>query len=67
MIKLPYDIVYPYAEQLIISVAMCKNFNKSLYYWDLYLAYIKMCGWTDKELDQETLKRIDKNWEENWN
>lgn len=42
---------------------MAPSWDEATYYWDVYLGYIEACGWTDQEFDKETLRRIDRNWE----
>ena len=59
MSRIPYDIVSIQANILIINMALsCSN-----YYWQLYIAYIEACGWSDQEYDIETLHRIDAAWD----
>lgn len=62
MVRLPYDIVVIEADRLIIKMALAADWERSIYYWEQYLAYIEACGWTDYEFDKETLKRIDAAW-----
>jgi hypothetical protein len=59
--KLPYDIIALEANKLIVRMTLSKN--NSFYYYELYMAYIHACGWTNTQYDEETLKRIDTNWE----
>jgi len=46
-----------------MRMALAPSWDEATYYWDLYLGYISACGWTDQEYDKETLRRIDRNWE----
>lgn len=43
---------------------------KKVPYWQEYLSYLQACGWTNEEFNNETLKRVDNNWNEDkviWN
>jgi hypothetical protein len=62
MARIPYDIVVIEANRIIIRMALAPAWE-TCDYWDLYVAYIEVCGWTDQEFDRETLRRIDAAWE----
>lgn len=62
MARVAYEIVAVEAERLIIRMALAPSMGQSIYYWRRYIEYIEACGWTDREFDLETLKRIDRTW-----
>lgn len=59
MTRVPYEIVAIEANKIIVKMAASSSWD----YWEQYIAYIEVCGWTDWEYDLETLKRIDAAWE----
>lgn len=59
--KIPYELVSIEADKLIIR-SLISELHYYKYYM-LYLSFLEACGWTDKEYDEETLKRIDRNWD----
>lgn len=63
MPRIPYEIVAIEANRILIKMVITPSWEESYHFWDLYNEYILACGWTDKEFDQETLRRIDLNWE----
>ena len=63
MPRIPYEIVAIEANRILIKMAITSSWEESYHFWDLYLEYIDACGWTDREFDRETLRRIDLNWE----
>lgn len=63
MARIPYEIVAIEADRLIVRMVLSYEVGLSLYYWELYLGYITACGWTDREFDLETLRRVDAAWE----
>lgn len=62
MSNIPYDIVLPEVERIIIRMALATSWDQSHYYWMFYINYINACGWTDAEFTKETLRRIDIDW-----
>lgn len=63
MKKIPYDTVYPIADSLITKAIGSTDPESAFLWFDAYHAYIRACGWTDEEIDEETLRRVDNNWE----
>ncbi len=64
MPRIPYDIVAIEANKLthkMLTATTPEQLNK---YYDLYLQYLKATGWDPVSFDQETLNRVNKNWEE---
>ena len=57
MARIPYEIIAPEVERIILHIA-----SSPIYYWQLYVGYISACGWTDLEFDNETLCRVDAAW-----
>lgn len=64
MIRVPYEIVIYEADRLINRMALSTTIDMINYYRELYLDLIKTCGWTDQELDEETLRRVDAYWQQ---
>lgn len=62
MKKLPYHLIEKTAFDLIKMIAIAPDQNYS-YYLNMYNEYLKECGWTDFEFDNETLIRIDASWD----
>lgn len=58
--KLPYDSIAMEADRLIM-LAVVAPYPRT--YLDQYHDFLMACGWTDLELDRETLRRIDAAWE----
>ena len=71
MARVPYEIVSVEADRIIVRMATAPTWELAIYYWKVYLEYIEICGWSDREFDNETLKRIDAAWlnirRSNWN
>lgn len=67
MIRIPYEVVAIEANSLIVKMSITSSLEKIQYYWNLYVAYIESCGWTDQEYDKETLKRINQDWQQKQN
>ncbi len=62
MSQIPYESVAIEADRLIVKMVLATTWAQMDYYWDVYLVFLDACGWTDKEFDAETLKRIDATW-----
>ncbi len=60
MNKIPYDLVAIEAEKILLKLLVSSD---KFYYYDYYLNFIKACGWSDSEFDEETLNRVENNWE----
>ncbi len=63
MARIPYEMVAIEADRLIVRMAIAPNPGQASHFWDLYIGFITACGWTDREFDLETLRRIDAAWE----
>ena len=63
MSRIPYEIISVEALRLYDKAAMCPDWETH-YYIDMYHALLEGSGWTDKELDEETLRRVDLCWEQ---
>ncbi len=63
MLRVPYELVAIEADRLIVRMAVAPTPRQASYYWDLYIVYIEACGWTDREMDLETMRRVDAAWE----
>lgn len=61
--RVPYEILIIEADRLIVQMAIARTPRQAGYYWNLYIEYIKACGWTDREFDLETMRRVDAVWE----
>lgn len=61
MARIPYEIVAIEANRIIVRMALAPSWE-AYNYWEQYIVFIEVCGWTDFEFDQETLKRIDMSW-----
>lgn len=62
--KLPYEAFVIRANRLIVKMVLS---NDPIHYWDQYTLLLEACGWTDREFDRETLRRIDAAWRPPWN
>jgi len=63
MPRIPYEIVAIQADRIIFQMVVAPTMRQAIYYWDLYIDFITACGWTDREFDTETLRRVDAAWE----
>lgn len=61
--KIPFELVYYYADIFYSKSACAKSQEESLLYLDLYYTYLDSCGWSDTEFDLELLRRIDESWD----
>jgi len=64
MAKLPYDVVALEANKLLDNLYRAKDLDEASAMYDTYVQYLEACGWDDKSFDIESLKRIDKAWDE---
>lgn len=62
MKRLPYEFVAAHAARLFDQVATAPDWE-AMFYLEQYYIFIFTCGWTDQELDQEMLRRIDAAWD----
>lgn len=60
MSRLPYYVVEEFASELI-NLAGTSEHNA--YYLEFLSIYLKECGWTEAEFDEETLNQIDASWD----
>jgi hypothetical protein len=60
LFKVPYELVIGQADHWI-EMAASSTYHSWLY-MDRYERFLLACGWTDKELDCETLRRVDMGW-----
>lgn len=63
--RVPFEIIVEEADRLILKMASAKNMEDRVYYWDAYLSYLELCGWSNQQLDRELLNRIDAAWDFN--
>lgn len=61
MIRIPYEFIEDFAFELIRLAAISDEASYS-HYMELYSQYLRECGWTDLEFDQEVLQRVDASW-----
>lgn len=64
MFRLPYEKVIIEADYLSDKVLLCSEWEEMDCYLQ-YLLFVSAVGWTELELDKETLKRIDMGWDVN--
>lgn len=62
MTRVPYEVVAIEADRIIMKMVIASSWDSAFHYWDLYLEFLDACGWSDREFDCETLKRIDAAW-----
>jgi len=58
--KLPYDSIAMVADSLVMLAVVSPEPRT---YMDEYHDFLMSCGWTDRDFDQETLRRVDAAWE----
>jgi hypothetical protein len=63
MSRIPYEVVVIEADRLIVRMAIAPTPRQAGHFWNLYIGFITACGWTDREFDLETLRRVDAAWE----
>lgn len=62
MTKMPYEWVQPKVWQLCSQLGEVKDTHQQYAYMDVINDWLQSCGWTEREFDQETLRRIDRAW-----
>jgi hypothetical protein len=63
MPRVPYEYVALEVNRYLIKAVVSKTSESRWYWWDQYLCYLDACGWTDRDFDNETLRRIEIEWE----
>lgn len=63
MARVSYEIVAFEADRLIVQMVLAPSLYLIDFYWNAYLNLLNSCGWTDREFDKETLRRIDEYWQ----
>lgn len=61
--KIPYELVEPYASQLADAAALAETAEERIAFWDYYEAYLAECGWSEEDFDKELFDRLSENWE----
>lgn len=64
MARIPYDSMALEANRFIINMVKASSWEEAFSCWDQYIDFIEKCGWTDREFDLETIKRVDAAWEQ---
>lgn len=49
-----------------MRAAKAASFEESARCFRIYSCYLEACGWSEQEFDNETLRRIDNDWEFKW-
>jgi len=63
MFRIPYETVAIEADKYIICMAIEYDSYLVSYYWKMYLFFLDACGWDDRSYDNETIARVDENWD----
>lgn len=62
MNRITYETVEVKVWELTLKMGKSDNEKEQFTIIDQISDYIKACGWSEKEFDEETLRRIDNNW-----
>jgi hypothetical protein len=62
MPRLAYELIVIEADKLLLKM-VCAPPWEAHEYFERYLVFITACGWTDREFDNETLRRVDAAWD----
>ena len=62
--KLPYEVVEIKVWDLTTQIGTVATLDEQLILLDEIDEYIELCGWTIDEWREETLRRVDNNWDE---
>lgn len=65
MTRISYEKIILEADRIITRMALSSNSDIAAYYWKEYTQYITACGWSNEELDNESLKRLEASWDNN--
>lgn len=60
--RLSFEIVSYYANQLFDKAANAKSLEEKEFYLSAYDNYLRFAGWSSEELDLCLLAKIDSNW-----
>lgn len=63
-IKLSYEVVETKVWELTTQIGTVATLDEQLILLDEIDEYIELCGWTVDEWREETLRRVDDNWDE---
>jgi hypothetical protein len=62
--KVPFELVEPRVIELTTKIGSVQTLDEQLILLEEIDEYIDLCGWTLDEWQEESLRRIDNNWEE---
>lgn len=62
--RLPYETVESRVLELTIKIGAAASLDEQLSLLEEIDEYIELCGWTLDEWREESLRRIDNNWDE---
>jgi hypothetical protein len=60
--RVPYETVSFHIESMWFKALSSGDDLIDTY--DKVIEFIEACGWSDREFDEETLKRVDANWDD---
>jgi len=61
--KILYEQVMIEGDKILFGIKPSASIEEVIFNWNDYINFINACGWTNQELDEEILKRVDKNWD----
>jgi hypothetical protein len=61
MLKVSYELVATETDRLTIQ--MVEKYERREYVSRIDNEFVESCGWTLQEFEEETLRRIDTNWD----
>lgn len=64
MKKLPYEMVEVKVWELTHKIGTATTLDEQLILLEEIDDYIELCGWSLDDFKEETLNRVDNNWEE---
>lgn len=71
MPKVPYELLAPEANKLILKMTLAKDLKTISYWWDVYVSLLANSGWDPISFEQEEARRTDAGWDDSkpivWN
>ncbi len=69
--RIPYERIAPEANKLFVKMTAAPDLKTVRYWYEAYVSLLAAAGWDPVSFDQETLRRVDEDWDENkpviWN
>ncbi len=71
MPKVPYELLAPEANKIIVKMTLAKDLKTISYWWDVYVSLLANAGWDPISYEKEEARRTDAGWDDSkpivWN